>query len=95
MRVELRTMALPALAKALGGKRVDVDFQGNTVADLIQHLVEQYGPAARGALLDEDGNLDDIIQVLVNEKQWVVHDDLKVALKEGDSVILMLLVVGG
>jgi molybdopterin converting factor small subunit len=95
MRVELRTMALPALAKALGGKRVDVDFQGNTVADLIQHLVEQHGPAARGALLDEDGNLDDIIQVLVNEKQWVVHDDMKVALKEGDSVILMLLVVGG
>ena len=95
MRVELRLMALPALAKVVGGKRVEVDFAGDTVADLVNHLVQQYGPAAREALLDEDGNLDDIIQILINEQQWVVHDDLDTSLKEGDSVILMLLVVGG
>ena len=95
MKVELRLMALPALTKALGGKRVEVTFQGGTVADLLDHLVEQYGRAAREALLDEEGNLDSIIQILINEERWVVHENLDVPLKDGDSVVFMLLVVGG
>jgi molybdopterin converting factor small subunit len=88
-------MALPALAKALGGKKMEVDFPGDTVAGLVSHLVDRYGHAARDALLDDEGHLDSIIQILINEKRWVVHDDLDVPLKDGDSVILMLLVVGG
>lgn len=95
MKVELRLMALPALIRAIGGKRMEVDFPGDTVADLLEHLVERYGRSAKEALLDEEGNLDNIIQILINEERWVVHDDLDVPLKDGDSVILMLLVVGG
>ena len=95
MRVKVQLMALPALAKAMGGKKMEVDFPGERVADLIDHLVSEYGRAATAALLDGEGNLDPIIQILINEKEWVVHDELDVALKEGDSVILMLLVVGG
>jgi molybdopterin converting factor small subunit len=95
VKVELRLMALPALARALGGKKVEVEFAGETVADLLNHLVERHGKAAREALLDEEGELDFIIQILVNEQQWIAHDDLEVPLKEGDSVIFMLLVVGG
>ena len=95
MKVEVRLMALPTLAKAIGGKRVEVSFAGGTVADLLDHLVEQHGPAAGEALLDEEGDLDSIIQILINEEQWVVHEDLDVPLKDGDSVVLMLLVVGG
>lgn len=95
MKVQLRLMALPALAKALGGKKIEVEFPGDTVGNLVDHLVERYGHAAREALLDDEGHLDAIIQILVNEKQWVVHDDLDVPLNDGDSVILMLLVVGG
>ena len=95
MKVELRLMALPALAKAIGNKRLEIDFPGETVADLVDYLVERYGKPAREALLDEEGNLDSIIQILINEEKWVVHDELDVPLKDGDSVILMLLVVGG
>lgn len=95
MKIELRLMALPALARALGNKRLEIDFPGETVADLVDYLVERYGKPAREALLDEEGQLDDIIQILVNEKVWVVHENLEVPLKDGDSVILMLLVVGG
>lgn len=95
MKVQLRLMALPALARALGGKKIEVEFPGDTVADLVDYLVERYGQAARQALLDDEGDLDSIVQILINEKQWVVHDDLDVPLNDGDSVILMLLVVGG
>jgi molybdopterin converting factor small subunit len=95
VRVELRLMALPALARALGGKKIEVEFPGDTVGNLVDHLVERYGDAAEEALLDDEGHLDSIVQILVNEKQWVVHDDLDVPLNDGDSVIFMLLVVGG
>jgi molybdopterin converting factor small subunit len=95
VKVELRLMALPALARAIGGKKVELDFPGDTVADLLDHLVQQYGDAARDALLDDEGRLDSIIQILVNEKQWVIHDELQVPLNDGDSVVFMLLVVGG
>jgi len=95
VKVELRLMALPALAKALGSKKLDIEFPGETVADLVNYLAEKYGKAAKEALLDEEGKLDNIIQILINEEKWVVHDELDVPLKEGDSVILMLLVVGG
>jgi molybdopterin converting factor small subunit len=95
VKVQLRLMALPALARALGGKKIDVEFPGDTVRDLVDYLVERYGQVARDALLDEEGDLDTIVQILVNEKQWVVHDDLDVPLNDGDNVIFMLLVVGG
>jgi molybdopterin converting factor small subunit len=95
MKIGLHLMALPALARAMGGKKHDLDFPGETVADLIEHLVKQHGRAAKEALLDQEGRLDPIIQILVNEKEWVVHDELDVPLQEGDSVILMLLVAGG
>ena len=95
MKVELRLMALPALAKALGSKKLEIEFPGETVADLVHYLAERYGKAAKEALLDEEGKLDNIIQILINEEKWVVHDELDVPLKDGDSVILMLLVVGG
>jgi molybdopterin converting factor small subunit len=88
-------MALPALAKALGSKKLEIEFPGETVADLVDCLAERYGKAAKEALLDEEGNLDSIVQILINEEKWVVHDELDVPLKDGDSVILMLLVVGG
>ena len=95
MRIKLHLMALPALVKAMGGKKLEVDLPGETVADLLDHLVKRYGRAAEEALLDEEGRLDAIIQILINETEWVVHDELDVPLKEGDSVILMLLVAGG
>ncbi len=95
MRVRLHLMALPALAKAMGGKKLEVDFPGETVADLLSHVVKRYRRAAQEALLDEEGRLDAIIQIVINEKEWVVHDELNVPLKEGDRVILMLLVAGG
>jgi molybdopterin converting factor small subunit len=95
VKVNVRLMALPALIKAMGGKKVEVDFPGETVAELLEHVVKRYGRAAQEALLDDEGQLDAIIQILINERQWVVHDELDVPLNEGDSVIFMLLVAGG
>jgi len=95
MKVTLKILALPMLSQAAGAKELVVDFEGETVNDLIEHLVERFGPKARKALYDEKGELDLMIQMLLNEKEWVTRDRLDTPLKEGDTLAFMFLAAGG
>ncbi|TEU16646.1 MAG: MoaD family protein [Anaerolineales bacterium] len=95
MRVNLKILGLPTLSKVTGKKELDVNFEGKTVNDLIGYIVKRYGPKAGEAILDEDGQLDITIQVLLNGRDWITRDRFDTVLKDGDSVALMLMVAGG
>ena len=94
MRVHLKIF-LPVLPEAIGRKDFEVEFAGGTVSDLIEHLVARYGRKARQALYDEKGQLDPVVQVLLNGKEWVTHDRLDTPLQDGDNVVLMVMMAGG
>jgi len=94
MRVRLKVL-LPVLPEAIGRKELEVGFAGETVNDLIKYLVARYGRKARQALYDEKGQLDPLVQVLLNGKEWVTHDRLDTALQDGDNVVLMIMMAGG
>ena len=94
MKVNLKIL-LPVLPEAVGGKELEVEFAGETVNDLIEHLVARYGRKAKQALYDDEGKLDSLIQVLLNGEEWVSHDQLDTALQDGDSLILMMMMAGG
>lgn len=94
MRVNLK-LFLPALSEVIGRKELTLEFAGETVDDLLEHLITHYGRKARQALCDERGQLDPVIQVLLNGEQWVTHDRLDTALQDGDNVMLMMLMAGG
>lgn len=94
MKVSLKIL-LPVLPEAIGRKELGVEFAGETVNDLIEHLVARYGRKARQALYDEKGELDPVVQVLLNGKEWVTHDRLDTALQDGDHVIIMMMMAGG
>ena len=94
MKANLKIL-LPVLPEAVGGKELEVEFAGETVSDLIEHLVARYGRKARQALYDDEGKLDSVIQVLLNGEEWVTHDQLDAALQDGDSLILMMMMAGG
>jgi MoaD family protein len=93
MKIDLKVF-LPALPEAMGRKELEIEFAGETVGDLIEHLVARYGRKARQALY-EDGKLDQVVQVLLNGETFVPHDRLDTVLRDGDSVILMMLMAGG
>lgn len=95
MKVRLKILGLPMLSEVLGGKEKVVEFGGRTVGDLIQHLLHRHGSKARRALHDQDGELDLTIQILLNEREWVSHEDLDRPLADGDTLIFMLLAAGG
>jgi MoaD family protein len=94
MKVNLKIL-LPVLPEAIGRKDLEVEFAGETVNDLIEHLVARYGRKARQALYDERGQLDPVVQVLLNGEEWVTHDRLDTALQDGDNVVLMIMLAGG
>jgi molybdopterin synthase sulfur carrier subunit len=94
MKVNLEIF-LPVLPEAIGRRELEVEFAGETVNDLIEHLVAKYGRQARQALYDEKGELDPVIQVLVNGEAWVYHDQLDTALQDGDHVVFMVMMAGG
>jgi molybdopterin converting factor small subunit len=93
MKVELE-LFVPELPEAIGRRDLLVTFDGETVGDLIGHLVAQYGRKAEQALFEGD-RLDPVLQILLNGERWVTHDRLDTALRDGDSVILMMLMGGG
>lgn len=94
MKVHLKVL-LPVLPEAIGRKELEVEFAGETVNDLIDYLVARYGRKAKQALYDERGQLDPVVQVLLNGEEWVTHDRLDRTLQDGDRIVLMLLLAGG
>jgi MoaD family protein len=94
MRVHIKVL-LPVLPEVIGRKELEVEFAGETVNDLLEHLIGRYGRKARQALYDGKGKLDPVVQVLLNGKEWVTHDRLDTSLQDGDSVVLMVMMAGG
>ena len=94
MRVNLKIF-LPSLVEVIGRKELEIEFDGETVGDMIEYLVTTYGRKARQALYDEHGKFDLLIQMLINGEQWVTKDLFDTTLKDGDNVILMIMMAGG
>ena len=94
MKVNLKIL-LPVLPEAIGRKELEIEFAGETVSDLIEHLVTRYGRRARQALYDEKDDLDPVVQVLLNGEEWITRDQLDTSLQDGDNVVLMMMMAGG
>ena len=95
MKIQVESLGLPTLASIIG-KKADIELVGTTVADLVDQIMKRHGTRARKILLDNDGQLDLTIQVMVNDEGIVPRDRFSQhCLKNGDAVKFMLLVGGG
>ena len=95
MKVQVESLGLPTLSKLIG-KKTEFAIADGTVADLVRHIVKKHGQKARKILLDEKGELDMTIQVMINEEGFIPREEYsRRSLKEGDQLKFMLLVGGG
>lgn len=94
MKVNLRIF-LPMLSDVIGRKELEVEFAGTTVQDLIDHLATHYGRKAEQALYDKNGELDPVVQVLLNGEEWITGEQLDTDLQDGDSVVVLMMMAGG
>jgi sulfur carrier protein ThiS len=95
MKIQIESLGLPTLSKLIG-KTSQFEMADGTLADLIAQIVNRVGQPARKILLDQTGQLDLSIQVMVNDEGFLPRSEYSQRiLKDGDSVKLMLLVGGG
>lgn len=95
MKITVETLSLPTLSKIIG-KTCQVKIPKGTVKDLIDQLIKQHGNKISKALLNSKGELDLIIQVMINDEGIISREEIKTRpLQDNDRVIFLLLVGGG
>lgn len=95
MKVQVEVLGLPTLARLIG-KKGELEFKGSTVNDIVSHIIGRHGQNARKVMLDDEGKLDHVIQIMINNEGIMPRDDYgSRELKEDDDVKFMLLVGGG
>jgi hypothetical protein len=87
MRVTVMVVELATLYEALRKrKKIEVEFHGKTVRDLIDVLVGEFGTDVRKALLDERDDFKTGIRVFLNGTIYPVETVMQAVLKEGNRL---------
>jgi hypothetical protein len=89
MKVNVQVAGLTALYEALRrNEKIEVEFPGKTVRELIDALVGEFGTNVRNALLNEKGDFNGGIRVLLNGVIYPVETIMRAILKAGDTLII-------
>ena len=95
MKITVEFLSLPNVVKMIGSKSVVLDFAGTTVNDLVREIAGKYGRDVQKFLLDETGNLDMTLALMINKQEWVRHNQMDRPLQDGDMVTILMMAGGG
>ena len=93
MKVSIRF--LTTFRDAAGTSQDTVDVGGNTVGDVIDTLVIQYGDRLRQEIFQPDGNIKPSVKVLLNGSFVNSTAPLRDVVKEGDTLSFVPAMFGG
>jgi hypothetical protein len=87
MKINIEIAGLP-LYKAFGkNKKIEFEFPGKTLKELIDAMVGKFGFEVRKFLLDKNGDVDMEIRVLLNGITYLSENRMQASLNEGDTLI--------
>ena len=95
MNITVEFLSLPNIVRKIGSKSVVLNFSGTTVRDLISEVARKYGSDVSKFLLDENGNLDMTLAVMLNKQEWIRHNQMDKPLHYGDHITILMLAAGG
>ena len=72
-----------------------MEIEADTVEDLLEKLLKEYGYTLKDELFDEVGKLKHTYRVVVNGRNINLLDGFKTKLKKDDMVVIMPAVAGG
>lgn len=80
---------------AMKERDFQVDVGGTTLSDLVEELGRKV-KSFRDAVIDETGNIDSGVIILLNGEEQVSREQLsETPLREGDAVTFMMMAGGG
>jgi hypothetical protein len=87
MKVNIEIAGLP-LYKTFGkNKKIEFEFIGKTLKELIDAMVRKFGFEVKKFLLDKNGNIDMDIRVLLNGATYLSENRMQTSLNDGDTLI--------
>lgn len=93
--IKIKFMGLNELTTCIGKNELDVQLEGDTFGDALAYLERSFGAVFRKAVLNDRGEVDNTIQVVKNEDEWLARDDFARRLGEGDELLFFLMIAGG
>jgi molybdopterin converting factor small subunit len=88
MAVTVKT--LRPLSEWIGNGKIEIEWSGGTLEDLIHHLAKKKGPEVEKELKTEDGSLAYLFSI--NGK---IQRDLSAVIQDGDEVFIFTPMGGG
>jgi MoaD family protein len=93
LRVNIKIF--PMLRDATGASEGMVEVNGDTVGDVIDALITQYGDKFGQELFKPDGNIKPSIKLLINESLVDTAAPLQYEVKDGDTLSFIPAMFGG
>lgn len=92
MKIHLDFKGMPILYKALNKQKeftLDLAPTRCTLGELVEFLTRKFGAMVRKALLDQKGDVDMEIRVVVNRDTYLAENRMQTLLEDGDSVAFL------
>lgn len=95
MRISVRMFTTLRELAGKGEETLEFDAGVVTVRDVLGELAKRHGKAFRDYLYNEEGKVQEHLQLLVNGKRMDLLEELETRLKERDQVAIVPPIGGG
>ena len=92
--MKLKIKLLKPFSDAVGKSELELDFDSNTLEELLKILVDKY-PKLKKEFYTEANELTDHICMFVNDKPISALNGINTELKNGDELLFFVPVSGG
>ena len=92
--MKLKIKLLKPFSDAVGKSELKVDFNGNTLEDLLKILVDRY-PKLKKEFYTKTNELTDYMCVFVNDKPVTALKGINTEFKNGDELLFFVPISGG
>ena len=88
------TVRVPMALRKLTGGAGEVEAEGTTVKDLIEHLDANYS-GLKNAICEGDGRVRGYVNVYINDEDFRSIDGVDSTLQDGDDIAIIPAIAGG
>ena len=92
--MKINIKLLKPFSDAVGKKELKIEFNGNTLADLLKFLINKY-PNLNKELYTKNNELSDHICIFVNDKPITTLNGINSKIKNDDEILFFIPLSGG
>ena len=92
--MKLKINLLKPFSDAVGKKKIETEFNGKTIEELLKILIYKY-PKLKNQIYTNINEISEYICIFVNNKSISTLDGIKTELENGDELLFFIPISGG